>query len=222
MGKKRNREWIEKLINSWGHLLLKLYFTTCRHVEVNTRNIETAINNNRGIVLMFWHRFLLLPFFYLKNRDATILVGTHFDAKILSLVGAHLGYSQIKGSSHRKPLSTAVQLLKALENDKATILTTPDGPRGPEFKVKTGTLKIIQRANAVIIPIGAASTKYRVFNSWDRFYLPKVFSKNILVFGTPILLPEDKKSCDFKMLADEISENVSLTQRRAELELQKL
>jgi lysophospholipid acyltransferase (LPLAT)-like uncharacterized protein len=41
-------------------------------------------------------------------------------------------------------------------------------------------------ANAVIVPVSVSAEKAWHFNSWDKFLLPKPFSKVILRFGEMI------------------------------------
>jgi len=61
-----------------------------------------------------------------------------------------------------------------------------DGPTGPMGKIKAGIVKMALDSNALIIPLYAQAEKAWFFNSWDRFMLPKPFSKVTLTFGDEI------------------------------------
>jgi hypothetical protein len=56
-----------------------------------------------------------------------------------------------------------------------------------------------------IIPTITSARHRWVFNSWDRFMIPKPFSKVIIRFGTPIYVPKelDAKAFETQRLAVE-------------------
>jgi len=73
-----------------------------------------------------------------------------------------------------------------------------DGPRGPMGKVKAGAIKMAQEADALVAPLYVHAQNAWFFNSWDRFMLPKPFSKVTLIFGDPINLTPDGTATDFE------------------------
>ena len=63
-----------------------------------------------------------------------------------------------------------------------------DGPRGPAGKVKAGVIRLAHATDSVIVPFTITAGKGWYLNSWDRFLLPKPFSKVFLRFGKMIKL----------------------------------
>lgn len=61
-----------------------------------------------------------------------------------------------------------------------------DGPKGPSGIVKAGVILLAHASNAVIVPLSVSAEKAWYFKSWDKFLLPKPFSKVILRFGEMI------------------------------------
>jgi len=57
-----------------------------------------------------------------------------------------------------------------------------DGPKGPSGIVKAGAIRLAHAADAVIVPFSVSAEKAWYFNSWDKFLLPKPFSKVFLRF----------------------------------------
>ncbi len=74
-----------------------------------------------------------------------------------------------------------------------------DGPTGPIGKVKAGVIKMAQEANAIVVPLYTHAEHAWFFNSWDRFMLPKPFSKVTLTFGDEMHLAPDDSSADFEI-----------------------
>lgn len=71
------------------------------------------------------------------------------------------------------------------------MVVTPDGPRGPAKEVKGGVMLMAQKSRSGLVPVGITAKSKKVFEkSWDRYYVPKPFTKAAMIFGEPIYLPE--------------------------------
>ena len=73
-----------------------------------------------------------------------------------------------------------------------------DGPRGPMGKVKAGVIRMAQEVDALVVPFYTYSENAWFFNSWDKFMLPKPFSKVILTFGDEIYFGKDNTPKSFE------------------------
>ena len=63
-----------------------------------------------------------------------------------------------------------------MKNSQA-IGITPDGPRGPNQKINGEVINIARISGADILVVSYSSSKFKIFNSWDKFKLPLPFSK---------------------------------------------
>jgi len=66
---------------------------------------------------------------------------------------------------------------------------TPDGPRGPRYRVQPGVITVAQKTGAPILPLAYDAEWKKVFQSWDRFIMPLPFSRIVVVYGEPISVP---------------------------------
>ena len=73
-----------------------------------------------------------------------------------------------------------------------------DGPRGPSGKVKAGVIRLAHVANVVVVPFYVSAENGWYFNSWDKFLLPKPFSKVSLRFGKMIKFESIKDEESFE------------------------
>jgi len=73
----------------------------------------------------------------------------------------------------------------------AVLCFTPDGPRGPSGVVQGGLMMMAKKSGQPIIPIGMATNRRWLIKSWDRYMVPKPFSRGVMVFGDPIFVPAD-------------------------------
>jgi lysophospholipid acyltransferase (LPLAT)-like uncharacterized protein len=69
----------------------------------------------------------------------------------------------------------------------------PDGPEGPAYTAKPGFTYTAQKANAIILPVGAYCRNGYVIPRWDQYVLPYPFSRISVHFGEPCEIPKDVK-----------------------------
>jgi lysophospholipid acyltransferase (LPLAT)-like uncharacterized protein len=220
MPKRRKFRLLKKLTARYGHIYLHLHFKTCRFREIGWHYIVDNLAENRSIVVMLWHRVMMAPLYFKRNFGVVPIIDTHSDGETLAQIGYRLGYGAIRGSSNRQSSSVRQELVEYLQNPGTIVAITPDGPRGPIGQIKIGALEAIQQTRAVIIPLGAAATRKRIFNSWDRFEQPKLFSRIAIVFGPPIEL-DQYQEMDLKQIAQDIAARLNETQLQAEREVQR-
>ena len=90
----------------------------------------------------------------------------------------------VRGSSSRKGASAIRQLGEVIAGGRDVVIT-PDGPRGPAYVLGQGIIYLAQQSSTEVVPINMEySSSWRV-NSWDRFILPKPFSKVRVIFDRP-------------------------------------
>ena len=70
-------------------------------------------------------------------------------------------------------------------------MLTPDGPRGPVYKVQPGILFLAKKTGLPIIPVGTALSHKFTVGSWDRMRVPLPFGKTALVYGKTIRVQDD-------------------------------
>jgi hypothetical protein len=73
----------------------------------------------------------------------------------------------------------------------AHLAITPDGPRGPRRRIQPGSIYLAARTGLPIVPFGIALDRPWRMRSWDRFALPRPWSKAACVTGQPIQVPEN-------------------------------
>jgi len=146
-------------------------------------------------IVAFWHgRMFLLPFALQKYADrVAILISRHRDGELVANLVERLGFKTVRGSTGRGKGGTGafLKMAELLEKGYAVAIT-PDGPRGPREKVKPGAVKLSKLTGVPIYPLTFGCKREFRLNSWDRFALPKPFSKCRVILGNP-LKPKDFK-----------------------------
>ena len=66
---------------------------------------------------------------------------------------------------------------------------TPDGPRGPAEHLKPGLVYLASRTGLPVVPVAAAARRSWTLRSWDRFRIPRPFTRVVVAYGDPIEVP---------------------------------
>ena len=78
------------------------------------------------------------------------------------------------------------------------VCVTPDGPKGPRYIVQPGVIKIAQATDTEIIPIHIRYSSAWHLKTWDRFVIPRPFSRVSVVFDKPSTIQKGISEQDFE------------------------
>lgn len=150
------------------------------------REQETDALMAGGGMLVTWHGRTMLPINRFRNRTGYyMLVSLSRDGDLQSEVMRASGYGVIRGSTGRRGVAATREVLAMLAKG-GIFAFTPDGPRGPSGKVQPGVVYFAQRSGKPIIPAGISAYPRWQVNTWDRYLVPKPFSRARWIYGDPI------------------------------------
>jgi len=187
---KRNLSEFEwKLIGILGKLLIDFIFSTSKIKETGYENIE-SIMNSRKFIAGGWHS-RILPFIYLyKGWNGAALVSQAKDGEIIARILQKQGFDPVRGSTTRGGLRALTILIRRLKAGQPAIII-PDGPQGPRYRVQPGIITLAKKTKVPILPMTCSAKHAKIFASWDRFLLPRPFSKCHVIYGNPLYVPHD-------------------------------
>jgi lysophospholipid acyltransferase (LPLAT)-like uncharacterized protein len=140
-------------------------------------------------IYIFWHEYILFPIYLRGHNNLAMLLSQHNDADVLSRVAHHLGFEFVRGSSRRGGAAALRELLAKSQNMNLTI--TPDGPRGPRRRLAQGPVYLASKLGIPVVPMGFGYDRPWRFNSWDRFAIPRPFSRARAVVSPMMNIPPD-------------------------------
>lgn len=175
--------------------VMKLWGLTLRY-EINGKPGVTAPEIAPApVIFALWHnRIFTMPPIWRstggKGRKSVVLTSASKDGTTLATAMSMFGLGAIRGSSSRRAVSALIGMKKALR-EGLDVCVTPDGPKGPRYGVQPGVIKIAQATGAEIIPIHIRYSSAWRLKTWDRFVIPKPFSRVSVVFGQPHRIPQE-------------------------------
>jgi lysophospholipid acyltransferase (LPLAT)-like uncharacterized protein len=170
-------------------LLLRILNRTLRYENVVEPGAEPATPPALQ-VWCFWHRCLIPCACYFHGRfQPAVLISRSFDGELIARIIERLGFLTARGSSTRSGGSGLFALAKAVGRGNPAVFTA-DGPRGPIYKVKPGAIKLAQLTGYAIGIFYAHPEKAWQLRSWDRFLIPKPFSRVAISWGRHVEVPQ--------------------------------
>jgi lysophospholipid acyltransferase (LPLAT)-like uncharacterized protein len=159
------------------------------------RTLRYEIDDRAGIVGQpvrenyigaLWHnRLLIFPLVlrrFFPNRSGAALISASHDGDLLSDAIHRFDYDVVRGSSSKLGASGLLQLSNVLAGGRDVVIT-PDGPRGPAYEIGPGLVFLAQKTAAPVLPINMEYSSCWRLKSWDRFIVPKPFSKIRVIIG---------------------------------------
>lgn len=202
--------------------LLWLVGLTWRY-EVIVPEGVTPLIEGRGAgseIFCFWHQCVLSCAHYFRRTGAVILISRSFDGELITRILQMFGFDAVRGSSSRSGREGLLGLKQVLEDGKPAIFTA-DGPRGPIYQTKMGPIKLAQLTGAPIGAFHLEPEKAWVMSSWDRFLIPKPFTKIVVSWGPWTHVPVDTLSEQFESKREELNAAIETARLRALQHLKK-
>ena len=185
-----------------NYLLNYAAVVLCNSLRVRTKNIENlkSLLETDNLVIAFWHGTMIIPWFFFRKYKMSALVSGSKDGELLFRVLKKWNYNVQRGSSS-KGGKDALEKLIELAAEKYSLAITPDGPGGPVFKMKPGAVIVSKKSQIPLVLVGIGINKKWTLKSWDKFEVPKFFSKVNLVVSNPVTISHD-------LTYDETSEKI--------------
>src|SRR5437016_4830271 len=172
---------------AFGFRLLQLWARTLRF-EIDDRAGILGRPVTENYIGALWHnRLLIFPLIlrrFFPQRHGAALISASQDGDLLADGVQRYGYDVIRGSSSRLGASAIFQLTEVLASGRDVVIT-PDGPRGPAYELGPGIIFLAQKSGAAVLPFNMEYSSYWRLKSWDRFIVPRPFSKVRVIIGQP-------------------------------------
>jgi lysophospholipid acyltransferase (LPLAT)-like uncharacterized protein len=201
-----------------GSMLVNLWCATLRYKVVDEAGFFKDAARGPVVILSWHNRILALPVvfrrYYLKRnpkrKGLLVLTSASRDGAYLAEFVRCFGMGAVRGSSSRRGAPALLDLIRSLEAG-FDLCITPDGPRGPRYKLGPGALLLAGRCRAPLMPLLVEYSAFWRFNSWDGFAVPKPFS-TVTVTSLPLIeITASETEADFEQKRRQVE--IRMTER---------
>ncbi len=165
-------------------------------------------------IYCFWHQCVLPCTVYFRHSHAVILISRSFDGELITRILRRFGYDAVRGSSSRGGQEGLLGLRRIIESG-GTAIFTADGPRGPIYRTKMGPIKLAQVTGAPIGVFHLEPERAWTLNSWDRFLIPKPFTRICVSWAQWTHVPEGLPAEQFELKREELNAALERARIRA-------
>ena len=186
-------------------------------VEVSgehNRDLVKQGSEKGGYLLACWHETVLTVSQHQKGIPFCALCSLSSIGQAVAYMMRQMGFHPISGSRTRGGKEARDEILEFLDKGVPTAITV-DGSKGPRRYVKPGIIDLAKKGGVQILPVFTLPDRKWIFNSWDRFRLPKPFAKVIIVYGEPIEIPADIKSEEYESYQEIVKQKLDLLEAKA-------
>jgi lysophospholipid acyltransferase (LPLAT)-like uncharacterized protein len=204
------RRFAPRLVDLLGHSIQFRF--------VNAEYSQERAGRGESCIFCFWHnRFLLMPYFYQRVRgrkNICVMASRSRDGEYISDVLKGFGFRVARGSSSRGG-DVAVKEMATLLKSGLDAAVTPDGPRGPCYRVQPGVVLLSQLSAVPIVPVTYDVKGKGRLRSWDRFIVPMPFCRGICMFGEPLWIDGSADEEERKRMRSRLESDMRAMDARA-------
>lgn len=210
----RRMSFGRRLVYAIGKPLLRLIVSiltaTYRFEKVIGAEIGDRIiaDTERAYVPVLWHAhqiggLQLIREWSRRGLKVGFVISASVDGEVPAAIAKSWGAEVIRGSANE---SAALALRDAvgLMRRGVSVVTMSDGPRGPGFEIKSGTIMMARMGHAPLVPVVCAASRAWTMNTWDSFMVPLPFSRIVLAVGEPIELPRGLPLSEMEMVRQKL------------------
>ncbi|MGD0902625.1 MAG: lysophospholipid acyltransferase family protein [Terracidiphilus sp.] len=189
---------------------------TWRFEVISVEGVTPTVFGERSPanIYCFWHQCVLPCTVYFRYSRAVILISRSFDGELVTRILRLFGFDAVRGSSSRGAREGLLGLARVIETGRTAIFTA-DGPLGPIYQTKMGPIKLAQMTGAPIGAFHLQPERAWTIRSWDRFLVPKPFTRICVSWGPWTRVPADLPSEDFERKRAELNAAIECARLRA-------
>jgi hypothetical protein len=165
-------------------------------------------------IYCFWHQCVLPCAMYFRSSGAVILISRSFDGELITRILRMFGFDAVRGSSSRGAREGLFGLKRVIETGRTAIFTA-DGPRGPIYRTKMGPIKLAQTTGAPIGAFHLEPERAWTLRSWDRFLIPKPFTRIVVSWAQWTRVLKDLPASEFEASREQLNAAIERARLRA-------
>lgn len=158
---------------------------TCRIKRLGEHHADDLRLQGRRWIYASWHNNTATAVWAERNQGMAMMASASTDGDLIARAIAAFGNIPVRGSSSNAGSKAARDMVRALRNGRTGALT-PDGPKGPKYRLQAGAIWISALSGCPLLPYHIEATRQWVFaSSWDNHKIPKPFSTVYVCIGEP-------------------------------------
>lgn len=181
-----------------GFLLWLLSITinsTVKIITVNEDKLKSIYDRGDNVILACWHQATFPYFYYYRRHRVCILPVYNLSGEILARLAKRYRYKMVRIPATGSPATrteSVLRILKTIKQRYDAAIAVDGPPNESLYKAKPGALYLAQKSGNPLVPVGMYAKHYITLRwRWDKYIIPLPFTKVIIYFGKPYIIPKD-------------------------------
>lgn len=170
---------------------------------------------SNGVVFVTWHDLTWMPLHLFRHKNIGVMMSHSRAGQMQAAFWRLHGWPTVWGSTKKREGIGAVREVLRLLRQGQTFAFTPDGPKGPRHHAQPGAIYFASQAPAVIMPLGVAASSFWRLPTWDKYLIPKPFSRVHIHIGEPFSVPPDAAKVNTEEWQGRIGESIDDASQKA-------
>jgi 3-deoxy-D-manno-octulosonic-acid transferase len=190
-------------------------------VVYEPEDLKTRLRATHPCIIASWHgQFMMLCQLHPGDIKVSAMVARHGDAELIVEAMKHFNTDLIRGAgagNRKKDRGGASALRAAVKalNEQSSLVMTADVPPGPARIAGIGIIMIARLSGCPIVPVAAATSRFKSFDTWSRLTVNLPYSKLVFVGGEPIHVPRDADDETLEELRNKLETSLNAATVRA-------
>ena len=197
------------------YTLISILGLTARFEVEGWENHEKIVEGGGLPIYVFWHDRIFLTTYWWRRRRIVVMTSQSFDGEYIARFIQRFGYGAARGSSTRGGVGAVVEMARLMRAGCTTSFTI-DGPKGPRYVAKMGAVLLAKKSGHPVLPVTMALARYWTLPSWDKFQIPKPFTRAKVFVAEPIYVPADADEETLQARRDELQRVLDDLTRRGD------
>lgn len=189
---------------------------------------STVLRGGRRMLIVVWHGHGLLPIFFFQGYPLVIYCSqprlgsmpllSRATRKLTLAALSHLGYHVLDAAQFASESRGVIRFVHFLSHTSGGVIAA-DGPGGPIFRAKPGAAYLAKKTGVTLLPVASAMRDAIALDSWDRFEIPRPFTKAVLEIGDGLDVPEEIPDDQLELLSGRLERVLNALTATAEAEV---
>jgi lysophospholipid acyltransferase (LPLAT)-like uncharacterized protein len=197
------------------YTLISILGRAARFEVEGWENHEKVTDKGGLPIYTFWHDRIFLTTYWWRRRRIVVMTSQSFDGEYIARFIQRFGYGAARGSSTRGGVGAVVEMARLMRAGCTTAFTI-DGPKGPPYVAKMGAVLLAKKSGHPVLPVSMALKRYWTLPSWDKFQIPKPFTRAKVFVSEPIYVPADADEALLQAKRDELQRVLDDLTRRGD------
>lgn len=168
-------------------LIMRAIFISSRVQYQFPQSVLPYLHSEAPAIFCFWHGRMIMHPFVKPKRPMYVLISHHNDGALITMTMKWFGIDSVR-TARKRGGTPAIRELLAVAHRADNISITPDGPRGPFQVAADGAAYVAQKTGYPIVPVTFSASRHWRLRSWDKFMVPKFFTRILFIAGEPIIV----------------------------------